>query len=51
MNGIVYRLDHTAVIDTIKLYIPAEDCKQMFEDVLMIWMIKRESEQNELSDS
>ncbi len=41
MDGIVYRLDCNAVIAIIELYTPAEGCKQMFEDVLMIWSIEQ----------
>ena len=44
MDGIVYRLDCKSVIAVIELYISAEDVKQMFEDVLMIWGIEQELE-------
>jgi len=42
MDGIVYRLDYDAVIAVIDLYVPAEGRKQMFEDILMIWMMEQE---------
>ncbi len=42
MNGIIYRLDYDAVIAVIELYTPAEERKQMFEDVVMIWVLERE---------
>lgn len=42
MDGIVYRLDYDAVIAVIELYTPAEGCRQMFEDVVMIWVMEQE---------
>lgn len=42
MDGVVYRLDYSAVAAVIDLYISAEEKRQIFEDILMIWYIKQE---------